>query len=105
MAMTRTELPRRHLGQRRLRTNPSGKPAVTNEGHWHTAVRKAPSACSKGRTMKAFTLPAIAAGPMAIPPLGLPGAPAAAPPGALDAAQTVGQLQARAFEVTCTKSA
>jgi hypothetical protein len=44
--------------------------------------------------MKSFTLPVIAAGAIATAALGLAGAAVAAPSGALDASQTVGQLQA-----------
>jgi hypothetical protein len=83
--------------------NPSETRAVTNEGHWHTAVRKEPSAFSKGRTMKSFTLSVIAAGAIATAALGLAGAAAAAPSGAIDASQAVGQLQARGFDVIVNK--
>src|SRR6478609_9937632 len=83
--------------------NPSETTAATNEGHWHTAVRKEPSAFSKGRTMKSFTLPFIAAGAIATAALGSAGAAAAAPSGTIDASQAVGQLQARGFDVIVNK--
>jgi hypothetical protein len=53
--------------------------------------------------MKSFTLPAIAAGAIATAALGLAGAAGAAPSGAFDASQTVGQLQARGFDVIVNK--
>lgn len=53
--------------------------------------------------MKCFTLPAIAAGAIATAALGLAGAAGAAPSGALDASQTVGQLRARGFDVIVNK--
>src|SRR6478672_6757552 len=83
--------------------NPSETTAATNEGHWHTAVRKEPSAFSKGRTMKSFTLPFIAAGAIATAALGSAGAAAAAPSGTIDASQAVGQLQARGYDVIVNK--
>ena len=53
--------------------------------------------------MKSFTLPVIAAGAIATAALGLAGSAGAAPSGALDASQTVGQLQARGFDVIVNK--
>jgi hypothetical protein len=53
--------------------------------------------------MKSFMLPVIAGGALAIAALGLAGAAGAAPSGALDASQTVGQLQARGFDVIVNK--
>jgi hypothetical protein len=53
--------------------------------------------------MKSFTLPVIAAGALATAALGLAGAAGAAPSGALDASQAVGQLQARGFDVIVNK--
>ena len=53
--------------------------------------------------MKSFTLPVIAAGAIATAALGLAGAAGAAPSGAVDASQAVGQLQARGFEVIVNK--
>jgi hypothetical protein len=53
--------------------------------------------------MKSFTLPAIAGGAIATAALGLAGAAGAAPSGGLDASQTVGQLQARGFDVIVNK--
>ena len=53
--------------------------------------------------MKSFMLPAIAVGAIATAALGLAGAAGAAPSGALDASQTIGQLQARGFEVIVNK--
>ena len=61
------------------------------------------SSLSKGRTMKSFTLPVIAAGALATAALGLAGAAGAAPSGVVDAAQTVGQLQASGFDVIVNK--
>ena len=52
--------------------------------------------------MKPFILPVIA-GAIATAALGLAGAAAAAPSGALDASQTIGQLQARGFDVVVNK--
>ncbi len=53
--------------------------------------------------MKCFTLPAIAAGAIATAALGLAGSAGAAPSGALDASQIVGQLRARGFDVIVNK--
>jgi len=53
--------------------------------------------------MKSFTLPVIAAGAIATAALGLAATAGAAPSGALDASQTVGQLQARGFDVIVNK--
>jgi hypothetical protein len=53
--------------------------------------------------MKSFTLPVIAAGAIATAALGLAGAAGAAPSGPADASQTVGQLQARGFDVVVNK--
>jgi hypothetical protein len=53
--------------------------------------------------MRSFTLPAIAAGAIATAGLGLAGAAAAAPSGAVDASQTVRQLQASGFDVIVNK--
>ena len=53
--------------------------------------------------MTSFTLPAIAAGAIATAALVLAGAAGAAPSGALDASHTVGQLQARGFDVIVNK--
>jgi hypothetical protein len=53
--------------------------------------------------MKSFTLSVIAAGAIATAALGLAGAADAAPSGALDASQTVGQLEARGFDVIVNK--
>lgn len=53
--------------------------------------------------MKYFTLPVIAGGAIAAAALGLAGAAGAAPSGALDASQAVGQLQARGFDVIVNK--
>jgi hypothetical protein len=53
--------------------------------------------------MKSFTLPVIAAGSIAAAAVGLAGVAGAAPSGALDASQTVGQLQARGFDVIVNK--
>lgn len=53
--------------------------------------------------MKSLVLPAIAAGAIATAALGLAGAAGAAPSGAPDASQTVGQLQARGFDVIVNK--
>jgi hypothetical protein len=53
--------------------------------------------------MKSFTFPVIAAGAMATAALGLAGAAGAAPSGAVDASQTVNQLQARGFDVIVNK--
>jgi hypothetical protein len=52
--------------------------------------------------MKSFILPVIATGAIAAA-LGFAGAAAAAPSGALDASQTISQLQARGFEVIVNK--
>jgi hypothetical protein len=52
--------------------------------------------------MKSFTLPVIA-GAMAIAALGLAGAAGAAPSGAVDASQTVSQLEASGFDVIVNK--
>jgi hypothetical protein len=52
--------------------------------------------------MKSFILPVIA-GAIATAALGLAGAAAAAPSGGLDASQTIGQLQARGFDVVVNK--
>ena len=49
--------------------------------------------------MKSFTLPVIAAGAIATAALGLAGVAGAAPSAAIDASQTVAQLQARGFDV------
>ena len=53
--------------------------------------------------MKSLTLPVIAAGAIAAAALGLAGAAGAAPSGDRDASQTVGQLQARGFDVVVNK--
>ena len=53
--------------------------------------------------MKSFTFPVIAAGAIATAALGLAGAAGAAPSGAVDASQAVGQLQARGYEVIVNK--
>jgi hypothetical protein len=53
--------------------------------------------------MKSFTLPVIAAGVIATAALGLAGAAGAAPSGAVDASETVGQLEARGFDVIVNK--
>jgi hypothetical protein len=53
--------------------------------------------------MKSFTLPVIAAGVIATAAVGLAGSAGAAPSGAVDAAQTVGQLQASGFNVIVNK--
>ena len=53
--------------------------------------------------MKSFTLSVIAAGTMATAALGLAGAAGAAPSAAIDASQTVAQLQARGFDVIVNK--
>jgi hypothetical protein len=53
--------------------------------------------------MKYFTMPVIAAGAIATAALGLAGAAGAAPSGALDASQSVSQLQARGFDVIVNK--
>jgi hypothetical protein len=53
--------------------------------------------------MKSFTLPAVAAGAIATAALGLAGTAAAAPSGAVDASQVIGQLQARGFDVIVNK--
>jgi hypothetical protein len=53
--------------------------------------------------MKSFMLPAIAVGAVVTAALGLAGAAGAAPSGALDASQTVDQLQARGFDVIVNK--
>jgi hypothetical protein len=60
-------------------------------------------AFSKGRTMKSFAFPLIATGAIATAALGLAGAAGAAPSGAVDASQTVSQLQARGFDVIVNK--
>jgi len=52
--------------------------------------------------MKYFVLPGIAIGSIAAA-LGLAGAAAAAPSGAVDASRTISQLQARGFEVIVNK--
>jgi hypothetical protein len=52
--------------------------------------------------MKTFILPVIAIGATAAT-LSFAGVAAAAPSGALDASQTIGQLQARGFEVIVNK--
>ena len=52
--------------------------------------------------MKSFILPVIG-GALATAALGLAGAAAAAPSGGLDASQTIGQLQARGFDVVVNK--
>jgi hypothetical protein len=53
--------------------------------------------------MKYFTMPVIAVGAIATAALGLAGPAGAAPSGALDASQAVGQLQARGFDVIVNK--
>ena len=53
--------------------------------------------------MKSFTLPVIAAGAIATAALGLAGVAGAAPSAAIDASQTVAQLQARGFDVIVNK--
>ena len=53
--------------------------------------------------MRSFTLPVVAAGAIATAALGLAGTAGAAPSGAVDASQTVGQLQARGFDVIVNK--
>jgi len=53
--------------------------------------------------MKSFSLPVLVAGALATAALGLAGAAGAAPSGAVDASQTVGQLQARGFDVIVNK--
>ena len=53
--------------------------------------------------MKSFTLPVVAAGAIATAALGLAGAAGAAPSGAVDASQAVGQLQARGLDVIVNK--
>lgn len=53
--------------------------------------------------MKSFILPVVAAGGVAVAALGLAGAAGAAPSGAVDASQTVSQLQARGFDVIVNK--
>jgi len=53
--------------------------------------------------MKSFTLPVIAAGAFVTAALGLAGAASAAPSRAINAAQTVGQLQASGFDVIVNK--
>jgi hypothetical protein len=53
--------------------------------------------------MKSFTLPVIAAGVIAAAALGLAGAAGAAPSGAVDASQTLSQLEARGFDVIVNK--
>ena len=53
--------------------------------------------------MKSFTLPVIAAGAIATAALGLASAAGAAPSGAIDASQTVSQLEARGFDVIVNK--
>src|SRR6478672_9976551 len=77
---------------------PSAGAAVTNEGHRHTAAKNR----SKGKPMKSFILPVIG-GALATAALGLAGAAAAAPSGGLDASRTIGQLQARGFDVVVNK--
>jgi hypothetical protein len=52
--------------------------------------------------MNTFMLPVIA-GAIATAAVGLAGAAAAVPSGALDASQTIGQLQARGFDVVVNK--
>ena len=52
--------------------------------------------------MKSFIIPVIAAGAIAAA-FGFAGAAAAAPSGTLDASKTIGQLQARGFEVIVNK--
>jgi hypothetical protein len=52
--------------------------------------------------MKSFTLPVIA-GAIVTAAVGLAGAASAAPSGAIDASQTVSQLQARGFDVIVNK--
>jgi hypothetical protein len=53
--------------------------------------------------MNSFTLPVIASAAIATVALALAGAAGAAPSGAIDASQTVGQLQARGFDVIVNK--
>jgi hypothetical protein len=53
--------------------------------------------------MKSFTLPVIAAGAVVTAALGSAGTAGAAPSGAIDASQTVGQLQASGFDVIVNK--
>jgi len=53
--------------------------------------------------MKTFAFPLIATGAIAIAALGLAGTANAAPSGAVDASQTVSQLQARGFDVIVNK--
>lgn len=53
--------------------------------------------------MKSFAFPLIASGAITVASLGLAGAAGAAPSGALDASQTVSQLQARGFDVIVNK--
>ena len=53
--------------------------------------------------MKSFAFPLIATGAITIAALGFAGAAGAAPSGALDASQTVSQLQARGFDVIVNK--
>ena len=53
--------------------------------------------------MKSFTLPVIAAGVIAAAALGLAGAAGAAPSVAVDASQTLSQLEARGFDVIVNK--
>jgi len=53
--------------------------------------------------MRSFTLPVVAAGAIATAALGLAGTAGAAPSGAVDASKTVGQLQARGFDVIVNK--
>jgi hypothetical protein len=53
--------------------------------------------------MKSFTLSVIAAGTMATAALGLAGTAGAAPSGAVDASQTVSQLEASGFDVIVNK--
>src|SRR5690348_12271370 len=82
--------------------HPSDEATETNEGHRRTAVGCV-AAFSKGRTMKSFDFPLIATGVVTVAALGLAGAAGAAPSGALDASQTVSQLQARGFDVIVNK--
>jgi hypothetical protein len=56
----------------------------------------------KGKTMKSYTIPVIAAGAMAVAALGLAGAANAAPSGP-SAAQAVSQLQAEGYHVILNK--
>jgi hypothetical protein len=58
---------------------------------------------SKGKTMKSFAIPVIAAGAMAVAALGLAGAAHGAPAGPDTASQTVSRLQAEGFQVILNK--